>query len=175
MKKIKYIILFFIFLWCNLCHAQCDDTNTPTFVELSSLNAEKVFFQLCNSDSIDYLIVSQYHSKYELDEPKIITDVEEGNYLLKANKSITFINDNSRFQMKLVKEEKLTEMDSYEQVVVHDYYEITRNKIKLMLLGTIESIIIIKDYEIQTFELTFTESSEFYQMGYRYFKLKKWK
>lgn len=171
MKKILTLLLSIISLSVL---AQCDSLETPNIVTLTSLNLEKVDFQFCYEDSIDYLIISQSYNKNELNLPKLIKNANEGNYLLRGNKLTLFTTDNSRFQLKFSHEKKIV-ISSFDEVVVHSYYIANRNKLKLILSGNIESIEVVKEDEIQFFDITHTKAVEFYQMVFRYFKIRKWK
>lgn len=171
MKKILTLLLSIISLSVL---AQCDSLET-NIVTLTSLNLEKVDFQFCYRDSIDYLIISQSYNKNELNLPKFIKNPDEGGYLLKGNRLTLFKTDNSRFQLKFSHEEKVVIYSFNEVVVVHSYYIANRSKLKLILSGSIESIKVVKEDEIQFFDITHTQAVEFYQMVFRYFKIRKWK
>jgi hypothetical protein len=167
--------LIFFLLISVLGYSQCDNRNTPTSVKLTSLNLEEAEFQFCYRDSCDLLIVSQDYDKRDLITPKLIRSVEEGNYLLKNNRLILFTTDNSKFQLKLIREEKIFNISVYDKITIYSYYEVTRSKLKLILLGNIETIDVVRDDEIQTFEVPYPKAFDFYQMTYRYFKWKKWR
>lgn len=171
MKKLLLLLL----LLPSLVFSQCDDQYTPTIVQLTSIDFEDVTFQLCYEDSTDILIVTQVYNKQDLDKPKIIRSVEEGKYLLKNNRAVIFYSDNSKFQFKLIKEQRLFIIDMHDEVAVYSYYEVNRSKLKLLMMGNIEVIDIVKNDEIQTFDVPYTQSMEFYQMAFRYFKFKKWR
>lgn len=171
MKKILTLLLSIISLSVL---AQCDSAETQNIVTLMSLNSEQVDFQLCYKDSLDYLIISQSYSENELTLPKLIKNVDEGNYLLRGNRLTLFTTENSKFQLKFDHEEKIV-ISKFDEIVVHSYYIVNRSKLRLILSSSIESIEVVKEDEIQFFDVSYSKSNEFYQMVFRYFKMKKWK
>jgi hypothetical protein len=170
MKKILYLILFtFSFI---RSYSQCDSSFSP--IKLTSSLLEEVEFELCYRDSLDFLIVKE---KYLLSEPvqeTFVGSADLGNYLLTARQVVLFTTENSKFQLPLSDEEKFNDVATGE-IIVYSYYAVTRNKIKFILLGSIETIEIVKEDAIQTFELSHLEAVQFYKMAYRYFRWKKWK
>jgi len=125
-------------------------------------------------DTADYLIVSQAYAKSELSHPKNAPSKYIGNYLLTAERVVVFVTDNSKFRIKL-DNEQLTGNFPNDWITVKCYYKITQNKIRYLLLGSVETILIVKSDEIQEFRLTKSEASEIYQMCYKYSKWKGWK
>jgi hypothetical protein len=172
MKKIFSLILFI--LLSSIGYSQCDSLEANIIVKLYNSNLEAVNFQLCYMDSSDYLIVSQDYTKEDLAEPKDMSDKNIGNYLLTADRVVVFVTDNSKFRIKLDNEQLIGNFPN-DLITVKCYYKITRNKVRYLLLGSVETILIVKDDEIQEFQLTKSESSQLYQMCYMYSKWKNWK
>lgn len=170
----KKLLLIFLILISNLVYSQCDSLESNIVAKLYNTNLELVEFQLCYIDSSDYLIVSQDYTKYELSMLKPAPSKYIGNYLLTAEKVVVFVTDNSKFRVKLDNEQLLGSFPN-DQITVKSYYKITRNKIRYLLLGNVETILIVKDDEIQEFLLTKAESYQIYQMCYAYSKGKGWK
>jgi len=176
MTALRTLITTMFFLCLNMIYAQCDSVHEITSTKLISDNAEEVEFSLCYEDSSDFLIVKQYYkNKSSLLEPKLIKNTFEGDYLLQNKRIILFTTDKSKFQLKLVKEEKTFNFLENDDVVVYSYYEASRKKLKFILLNNVNLIDIVKDNEIQTFEITYPKAVELYQMTYQYFKWKGWK
>lgn len=170
----KKLFIFLIFLLTStVVYSQCDET--PTTIKLWSDKKIETNFQLCYLDSADYLIVTQERTTSELKQSQFIPSVYEGTYFLTNKELVIFTGDQVRFQLKLDKEDKVLVDPRNGTVLYKFYYKVTRSRFKLVLLASIESIDIIGDDEIQTFELSYQESVNLYQMTYRYFKWKNWK
>jgi hypothetical protein len=75
----------------------------------------------------------------------------------------------------LKKEDKVYVLSSDDEIVIYSYYEITRSKLKLIMLSNIEVVDIIGENRIQTFDVTNEQSWQLYQMTYKYFRFKKWR
>ena len=166
------ISLIFILL-TSTSYAQRGCLNTPASVSLTNSNLEEVIFQLCDDGNTDYLVLTQCYSESSV--TKTIPNAEVGNYLLKGIRIALFTTDNSKFHLKFVNEERVADtLDECDEYITYTYYEVSRSRLRLILFGTVESIEIVGDNNIQFFEVTYPQAVELYQMVYTYFRWKKW-
>lgn len=169
MKNLLISLIFILFMPISYAQNGCIDTSTS--IKLIKANSEEVTLQLCYSGTADYLILTQCYDE----SSKFIPSAEVGNYLLSNKRLALFTTDNSRFHFKFVKEEKIKDtLDECSKYIVYSYYEVTRSKLRLILLGPVETIEIIGEDSVEFFEITYPEAVMLYQMVYGYFKWKKW-
>lgn len=173
MKKI--ILISWLLFSTFLGYSQCNNLNTPAETHLITNNLENITIQLCREDTVNLMMIRQYYLKSDLTTPKLINNVDEGNFLLKNSRSVLFTTDNSKFKLKFIGEDTIYNPNKPGEVCIYSYYEITRTKLKFILLGSVESIHIIKELEIQSVMVSFTEAKELYSMTFYFFKWMKWK
>ena len=166
------INLIFILL-ASTSYAQRGCLNPTAAVGLTNSNLEEVTFQLCYDGSTDYLVLTQCYN--ETSASKNIPNAEVGNYLLRGMRIALFTTENSKFHLKFVSEKKVTDtLDECSQYIMHTYYEVSRSKLRLILLGAVDSIEIVGENDVQFFEVAYPQAAELYQMVYTYFRWKKW-
>jgi len=168
----KNLLINLIFVLITLTsYAQRGCLNTSASVRLTNSNQEEVIFQLCYDGSTDYLVLTQCYNGL----PNTISNAEVGNYLIKGMRIALFATENSKFHLKFVSEEKVTDiLDECSQYIIYTYYEVNRSRLRLILLGAVESIEIVGDNNVQFFEVAYPQAAELYQMVYTYFRWKKW-
>lgn len=166
MKKLLLLLLFLPFFGFS----QCNEI-PETEVKLTSLTGVVTKISLCYDDSLDIMVVKQ------LRKPRVsvVENSEMGEYFLKKDYCIIFTSDKKEFKSKLLKENYYYSDSTETDIEVYRYYVVSKNKLRLILNQNVDKIDIVKDNEIDTFELTNKESIGLYHMVYNYYRLRGWK
>ena len=165
MKKLLSILLFLPLFGFSQCE-------TPeSEVSIKSIAGLTTHISLCYVDSLDILVVRQPKTP----KIKVVPNSDMGQYFLKKDYCILFISDKREFKSKLLRENYYFKDSSEVDIDVFKYYVVNKNKLRLMLNHSIDIIYIVKDNEIDTFELTYDDSINLYHMVYDYYRLRGWR
>jgi hypothetical protein len=109
--------------------------------------------------------------------PKVtmVPNASMGEYFLKKDYCILFISEKREFKSKLLKENEFYNDSSDEGIDVFKYYVVNKNKLRLILKQSVDIIYIVKDNEIDTYELSHDDAINLYHIVYNYFRLRGWK
>jgi hypothetical protein len=165
MKKLLLILLFLPLFGFS----QCEYPESE--VTLKSLEGLETHMSLCYRDSMDILVVRQPLM------PKVtmVPNASMGEYFLKKDYCILFISEKREFKSKLLKENEFYNDSSDEGIDVFKYYVVNKNKLRLILKQSVDIIYIVKDNEIDTYELSHDDAINLYHIVYNYFRLRGWK
>lgn len=166
MKKLLLILLFLPLFGFS----QCDET-PETEVKITSVKGVLTKISLCYGDSLDIMVVKQ------LKKPRVtvVENSDMGEYFLKKDFCIIFTSDKKEFKSKLFKENYYYSDSTETDIEVYRYYIVSKNRLRLILNQSVDRIDIVKDNEIDTFELTNKESVALYHMVYNYYRMRGWK
>jgi hypothetical protein len=165
MKKLLLILLFLPLFGFSQCETPEDE------VSIKSLDGLITHMSLCYTDSMDILVVRQPKTP----NVKVVPNSDMGQYFLKKDYCILFISDKREFKSKLLRENYYFKDSSEVDIDVFKYYTVTKNKLRLILNQSVDIIYIVKDNEIDTFELSHEDSINLYHMVYNYYRLRGWK
>lgn len=165
MKKLLLILLFLPFFGFS----QCEGPDSE--VKLKSLGGLETHMSLCYTDSMDILVVRQPLT------PKVtrVPNSSMGEYFLKKDYCILFISDKREFKSKLLRENYYYSDSTEVGIDVFKYYVVSKNKLRLILNQSVDIIYIVKDNEVDTFELSHADAVNLYHMVYDYFRMRGWK
>ena len=165
MKKLLLILLFLPLFGFSQCE-------TPeTEVKLKSLEGLMTKMSLCYIDSMDILVIRQPLT------PKVtrVPNSSMGEYFLKKDYCILFISEKREFKSKLLRENYYYSDSTEVGIDVFKYYIVSKNKLRLILNQSVDIIYIVKNNEIDTFELSHSDAINLYHMVYNYYRLRGWK
>jgi hypothetical protein len=162
MKNLLLILLFLPLFGFSQC--ECPESE----VTLKSLEGLKTHMSLCYVDSIDILVVRQRLT------PKVtrVSNSSMGEYFLKKDYCILFITDNREFKYKLLRENYYFNDSTGVNIDVYKYYVISKNKLRFILNQSVDMIYIVKDNEVDTFELSHDDAINLYHMVYNYYRFR---
>lgn len=174
MKKLVLLILFLLPIFG---YSQCINEGPYNEIRLRSVGGIDTRIGLCYDDSSDYVLVKQSRVIKRL----IIESADMGDFYLRKEYSIIFNGERGGiFRSKLHREEyiyeEVEEGDSLRmEVMTYRYYRVSKSKLRLVLNESIGRIDIIRDNDIDSFELSRGESIELYHMVYYYYRVRGWK
>jgi hypothetical protein len=164
MKNLLFLLLLPLYVF-----SQCETPDNE--VTLKSIAGLTTNISLCYADSMDILVIRQPLTP----KVKVVANSQMGEYFLKKDYCILFIIDKREFKSKLLKENYYFNDSIEVDINVFRYYVVNKNKLRLILNQSVDIIYIVKDNEIDTFELSHEDSINLYHMVYNYYRLRGWK